>query len=253
MSLLIVDDEPLARSLISHAFESDGHACRTAESVGEAANLIAHEVKNSLNGFRMGLDLLLRGARAPRDTSEEKIVSGLRKQIERMSDFTSELLIFSKGVSPRPVTIELREFVRKVAELAGNSAAELGVDLDVASKDGAVHVHADPSLTHVILSNLVGNAIDAVSGKGAMQPPRIGVEVGDSGSYGWVRISDNGPGVAQSIKPTLFEPFVSGKPSGVGIGLALSRKIARAHGGDLILEASSGGASFLLTLPRERT
>jgi two-component system C4-dicarboxylate transport sensor histidine kinase DctB len=220
--------------------------------IGEAANLIAHEVKNSLNGFRIGLDLLLRGGRTPREATEEKIVSGLRKQIERMSDFTSELLVFSKGVTPRPVTIDLREFVPKVTELARDSAAELGVALEVVPANGSVKVNADPSLMHVIISNLVGNAMDAVSGSGAAQPPRIGVEVGASGGDGWVRISDNGPGVAESIRPSLFEPFVSGKPSGVGIGLALSRKIARAHGGDLILEASGGGASFLLTLPRER-
>jgi signal transduction histidine kinase len=220
--------------------------------IGEAANLIAHEVKNSLNGFRIGLDLLLRGGRAPREATEEKIVSGLRKQIERMSDFTSELLVFSKGVTPRPVTIDLREFVPKVTELARDSAAELGVALEVVPANGSVRVNADPSLMHVIISNLVGNAMDAVSGSGAAQPPRIGVEIGASGGDGWVRISDNGPGVAESIRPSLFEPFVSGKPSGVGIGLALSRKIARAHGGDLILEASGGGASFLLTLPRER-
>ncbi|MBI3450046.1 MAG: sensor histidine kinase [Acidobacteria bacterium] len=219
--------------------------------LGEAANLIAHEVKNSLNGLRIGLDLLLRGARAARDPSEEKIVAGMRTQIETMSNFTSELLVFSKGVTPRPVEIELREFARKIAELQRDAAAEAGVILGVESKVDEVRVNADPSLTHVVLTNLVGNALDALSANGSGTAPRVSVEVGSTGEFGWVRVSDNGPGVAPAIRPSLFEPFVSGKPSGVGIGLALSRKIARAHGGDLVLEASGGGASFLLTLPRE--
>jgi signal transduction histidine kinase len=70
-----------------------------------------------------------------------------------------------------------------------------------------------------------------------------------------VRVSDNGRGVSASMRPRLFEPFQTEKPNGVGIGLALARKIARAHGGDLVLDEAGHprrafpGASFVLTLP----
>jgi signal transduction histidine kinase len=66
-----------------------------------------------------------------------------------------------------------------------------------------------------------------------------------------LRVVDNGPGVPESIRERLFEPFVTGKPSGVGLGLAVSRRIVRAHGGDLVLERTPAGASFLLTFPLE--
>ena len=66
-----------------------------------------------------------------------------------------------------------------------------------------------------------------------------------------VRVRDNGSGVSRAVLPHLFEPFVTGKPSGVGIGLALSRKIARAHGGDLVFDGEASGASFSLLLPRK--
>jgi len=75
--------------------------------------------------------------------------------------------------------------------------------------------------------------------------------VESDGRQARVRVSDNGPGVPQHVKPRLFEPFVSGKPSGTGIGLTLSRRIARAHGGDLVLEETAAGASFVLSLPQE--
>jgi len=66
-----------------------------------------------------------------------------------------------------------------------------------------------------------------------------------------VVVRDSGPGVAASVKPRLFEPFVTGKPNGVGIGLALSRRIARAHGGYLVHEEAPAGAAFRLILPME--
>ena len=101
-----------------------------------------------------------------------------------------------------------------------------------------------------MIANLVGNALDAL-GEGDVQAPRVVVTVEGDGRLARLRVSDNGPGVSARVKPRLFEPFASGKPSGTGIGLALSRRIARAHGGDLVLEHTAEGASFLLLLPQE--
>lgn len=213
-------------------------------SLGEAVDLIAHEVKNSLNGIRVGLDLVLRSSKEGRN---ERAVAGMRTEIERLSEFTTELLSFSKGVTPRPVTIELAEFVRKVSDLARESAEGHGVRLEVTPPPSPVAVFADPTLLHVAVANLVGNAVDFAS-RCESEPPAVAVGIEGNG-MARVRVRDNGPGVDARVKARLFEPFVTGRPSGVGIGLAMSRRIARAHGGDLVLEESSRGASFLLTLP----
>ena len=79
--------------------------------------------------------------------------------------------------------------------------------------------------------------------------PRVTVEAGRNGAGPFVRVIDNGPGVNARIKPRLFEPFVTGRSNGVGIGLALSRRIARAHGGDLRLVEGTRETAFELTLP----
>ncbi|HEU4400631.1 MAG TPA: ATP-binding protein [Candidatus Polarisedimenticolia bacterium] len=221
--------------------------------LGEAVNLIAHEVKNSLNGMRVGLDMILQGDRTGLEARHRQAVSGLRTEMERLSDFTTELLSFSKGVIPRPATIDLVEFARKVTDLARPRAEGLGVVLDLVARDGRVNVRADPTLIHVILANLIGNALDALS-VAHVPRPLVTVRVEPPhDAVARVRVSDNGPGVPAGLRPRLFEPFVTGKPSGVGIGLAQSRKIARAHGGDLVLEGPGPGASFLLTLPLEVT
>jgi C4-dicarboxylate-specific signal transduction histidine kinase len=109
-----------------------------------------------------------------------------------------------------------------------------------------VGVAADTAQVHVGVSKLVVKAIDALSGT---QAPRVTVTVGAKDGMAELRVADNGPGVAAGVRAKLFEPFVTGKPSGVGIGLALARRIARAHGGDLVLEPGAAGASFLFSLP----
>jgi len=228
--------------------EEDAVRNERLRSLGEAADVIAHEVKNSLNNLRVGLDVVLRGDRALPPRSEG--VAAMRREIERLSDFTTELLSFSKGVVPRPVSLDLSEFVPKVADLARETATDRGVRLDVVPGAESVRVKVDPSLVHVVVANLVGNALDFAQ-QGTDGPPRVIVGVDRGAGQARVRVIDNGPGVADAVRARIFEPFVTGRPNGVGIGLALSRKIARAHGGDLTLEETVAGAAFRLTLPLE--
>ena len=218
--------------------------------LGEASSLIAHEVKNALNGLRLGLDVVIQGMRGEADGRQQRAIDGLRSEVERLSSFTSELLTFSRGVVPRPVPVDLGGLVEKIAGLHAAAATRLGIGLVIDAAPGAVPVRADPSLLHVVVTNLVVNALEALSA-GPVDHPAVRVAVDRDGSTARVRVSDNGPGVPGELRPRLFEPFVTGKPSGVGIGLALSRRIALAHGGDLVLEPGGAGASFLLTLRAE--
>jgi two-component system C4-dicarboxylate transport sensor histidine kinase DctB len=217
------------------------------QRVGEAANLIAHEVKNSLNGIRMAAEIACDHGQSGR----EQALSALRDEISRLANFTAELMTFSKGVVPRKVSVDLVEFVPKVTSLFEKSAKDAGVDVELTLPQTPLEAEVDPQLLHIVISNLVTNAIEAVAAS-ADEHPRIEVRLDrDPADPSGVRlqVADNGPGLARDIVAQLFEPFHSGKPSGVGIGLALSQRIARAHGGKLALEPSPRGALFALTLP----
>ncbi|AKU90123.1 PAS domain-containing sensor histidine kinase [Vulgatibacter incomptus] len=209
--------------------------------LGEASNAIAHEVKNSLNGIRVGLDLLLH-----RGKGDGAVVDTLRAEIQRLTDFTSDLLLFSRGPVARARPVELGTFVSEITELQREVAAEQGIRLEVEKPAEAVTALADPQHVHVILSNLIGNAIDAVSSRPS---PRIDVRLDVRDGVATVAVSDNGPGVDPALVPRLFEPFATGKPSGVGLGLALSRNLAAAQGGGLELAPSPHGATFRFSLP----
>ncbi len=216
------------------------------QRTGEAANLIAHEVRNSLNGLKMGLDLVLREKSRP----NERVVRELRAEIERLSGFTHQLMLFAKDPTPHRSDVDLSRLVPDALGFARDLAAELDVELSVTGVDEPLPARADPVLVPIAVSNLVSNALDAVSGATTDGPGRVEVDVTADDDQVAVRVSDNGPGVPAELRANLFEPFVTGKPSGVGIGLALARKIAQVHGGDLTLMPSERGAEFRLTLPR---
>ncbi|HYP90667.1 MAG TPA: HAMP domain-containing sensor histidine kinase, partial [Polyangiaceae bacterium] len=221
------------------------------QRIGEAANLIAHEVKNSLNGIRMAAELAC-GPPEPRSRAERALTE-LRGEIERLTNFTGDLMTFSKGIQPRPVRLDLNELAEKLFSLFEAQAAEAGVELLVRPASAPTWVLADPQLLRVGVSNLINNALDALSTRrSSSDPPRIEILVEATSGVAKLLVADNGDGVSVEVRPRLFEPFQSGKTSGVGIGLALSKRIALAHHGDLALSPSSHGATFVLSLPLER-
>jgi len=162
-------------------------------------------------------------------------------------------MTFSRGVEPRRSRMDLADFVPKVTGLLRDAAEEIGAEIDVLTPGGPVFVDADAALLHAVISNLSGNALDAATA--GSRTPRVEVRVDVHGPAARLTVSDNGRGVSPTLRPRLFEPFQTEKPNGVGIGLALARKIARAHGGDLVLSEPGQprrafpGASFVLTLP----
>src|SRR5262249_61863576 len=117
-----------------------------------------------------------------------------------------------------------------VAALSRPTADSRQVQLDITVPSGKLPVKADPSLVHVVLGNLLGNALD-FAGDGGEKPGRVAVRVEGAGTLARVAVADNGPGVAPTGLPRLFEPFVAGRPSGGGLGLALPPAIPRPPGG----------------------
>jgi signal transduction histidine kinase len=217
--------------------------------VGEAANLIAHEVKNGLNGIRMAAEMT-QDQSAGNAALRERALGLLRSEIDRLSSFTSHLMTFSRGIVPRQVEFSMNDLVQKVSGLMEQPAREIGAELRIDLPEPPLIALADPQLIHVVISNLLTNAIEALSTKSDCPEPRITVELRPQAQSLELTVSDNGPGLDPRMPTRLFEPFESGKASGVGIGLALSKRIANAHGGELAFSQRPIGAAFVLTLPR---
>jgi two-component system sensor histidine kinase PilS (NtrC family) len=207
-------------------------------ALGELAAGMAHELRNALATIR-GYLRLLPGADGARRARYLDAIDG---EAETLSGVLDRFLGFAEPRELRRETVDLgrlaEESVRKVRELFPG----LAISVDNA---GATAV-GDPLALGVVLDNLVRNAAEAVEGRGG----RVTVRVESGPGLARVSVDDDGPGVSEEVRARLFAPFASTKPSG-GLGLALARRLARLHGGDVMLEERLGpGARFVVTVPR---
>lgn len=224
-------------------------------AIGHTVAALSHDLKNILQGLRTGGAVIEAGIA---DHAEAQVQQGwkiIRKNQEKIEHLVMDMLSYSKEREPAIEATTLGAVVNDVLELVQPRARELGIQLTSRLDDRLPAVPADPEGIHRALLNVVGNALDAVA---EVEQPQVIVGTSreptlDPGKEAWVRIQvkDNGPGIAPEKLTDIFKPFVSSKGSrGTGLGLAVSRKILREHGGDILVKSEVGkGSVFTLRLP----
>ncbi len=249
--LLVLQDASAARTLDRQLTFRNA-----ARSVTGMAAILAHEVKNPLSGIR-GAAQLLEGSVGDGD---RELTVLIRDEADRIRALVERMEVFGeKPVERGAVNIHrVLEHVRRLAQTGF-----------------AAHIRFteiyDPSLPAVlgnrdqlvqVLLNLVKNAAEALTGDDHASPEIVlgtafqhGIRLTVPGSERRlhlplvVSVRDNGPGIAEDIRPNLFDPFVSSKPSGSGLGLALVAKIVNEHGGMVEVDSRPGRTEFRLHLP----
>ncbi|MBX3270717.1 MAG: HAMP domain-containing histidine kinase [Sandaracinaceae bacterium] len=223
---------------------------------------VSHELRTPLSKIREALALLADGATGPLSDRQTRVVSIARTACEREIRLVTTLLDLSRLRAGVPLRRRPDASIDDIVSLAvadeEGEAKARKVSLETAREGGAAPKGPlDEVLVERAVANLVRNAV-AVSKSGQTVRVVRSIERVDGSPTAVVRVSDQGPGVPESVRKMLFEPFVtvpvegSPKAVGVGLGLSLSREVARAHGGELELDAGeAGGATFVLRLPLE--
>jgi signal transduction histidine kinase len=212
-------------------------------SLGELAATVAHEVRNPLGAIKGYAQLVEEGADPEK---AKRAAATMRDECERLERTVTQVLGYAKDAQPRLETLDLREVLDAELPRHAAEAARRDVRLVRDYGDERVEARADRDQLARAAGNLVQNAL-AVSPAGgkivvALRVVRRGAEL---------VVSDEGPGVAPEDRERIFEPFYSRREGGTGLGLALVRRIAEAHGGSaLVGERPGGGAEFVVRLPR---
>lgn len=251
MVLLVLQDASAARALDRQlAFRG------AARSVTGMAAILAHEVKNPLSGIR-GAAQLLESSVAP---SDRELAELIRDEADRIRGLVDRMEAFGeKPIARTAVNIHrVLEHVRKLAQ--NGFAAHIRFQEFYDPSLPPVWANRD-QLIQVVL-NLVKNAAEAVTQEGVAHPEIVlstgfqhGMRVAIPGSSTrldlplFLSVRDNGPGIPDDIRPHLFEPFVTSKSTGNGLGLSLVAKIVGDHGGLIEVDSRPGRTEFRLHLP----
>ena len=210
-------------------------------AMGKTSAAIAHELKNSLNGLGMAVELIAH------EPGNEARVARLRPQvaheISRLRDVVDSLLSFSRSPRIELGSADLVPVIGEARALLADTIADRGATV-VIDTPSHLPLYCDSHKMKGVLVNLIKNAVEA--GRNV----RVSAAVTDSEVV--VEIADDGPGLGDEIRKHLFEPFFTTKPNGTGLGLATSSRYVEAHGGTLETDGTSalGGALFRIRLPR---
>jgi len=215
-------------------------------AIGAAAARILHQIKNPLQSVVLNADILQDDRMAGDPETRREVCGSIVNESQRLVDMLDELSAYASG-APRKLSRNPLRLDRLIAQVARQEPREgSAVALRVEELPPTV-VIGDPYYLCQVFENLIRNAREAMEG---MPGGRIDVSLQVRGGTAEVRVMDNGPGISPDLAAGLFEPFVSSKGKGMGLGLAICREIVEGHGGQLDLDMTEApGATFLVRLP----
>ncbi len=218
--------------------------------LGEFTAVFAHEVRNPINNISMGLQLLSRSF--TEDPKNKEMVDRMIHDCDRLTHQMEAVLAYSKPFDAKFESVDISILLQRILDRWKPRMARVGVQEFIQKSEELPLISADPRLLEQVFTNLIGNAIEAMSDlqKGTLA---VHIEISrEISNYPQieVKIIDSGPGIPEEVRGHVFEPFVTTKKAGTGLGLAISKRIITAHRGNITVESYPGGGTvFAVYLP----
>lgn len=232
-------------------YELDIRRNERMRALAQLSGGIAHQLRNAATGCRMALDIhATECGEGP--TSESLAVA--KRQLVLMEQYVQRFLTLGKppGVASPRVAVDLNRLLLELLPLVQPAATHAGVELRFEPAGNPV-VWGDGKELEQLALNLILNGLEATSQAAASQPrerpPWVSLRVESDGGWTRLLVEDSGAGPASDVQDKLFEPFVSEKPDGTGLGLAVAQEIARHHGGHIRWLRANGLTTFVVELP----
>ncbi len=226
-----------------------GRAMRFAVA-GELASSLTHELNQPITALVSYLRAaeILSTPLAQQDARLAQTLNKAASEAIRAADVLKRLRDFYRGGAAPPERVRIDEVVAGVVRAFQDRARQQGVAVQLRLPENLPVIVTDRIALEMVLHNLLGNAFDACAEAGRARIIEIGADSGTDAVT--IHVDDSGPGLTDDVLERLFEPFMTTKPDGMGLGLAISRSLLRGQGGDLWAgRGALGGAQFTLRVP----
>jgi signal transduction histidine kinase len=252
LSVLLVETTLLYSRVASAIILQRRERTNRLLSVDEATAAIAHEINQPLGAMSLNCDAALECLKAtPLDLEElRSCLTDVKNENSRVNEVVTGVRALFKATARQRAMVEVNRLAREVLRMVEHDLHVHGVSVSTEFQEDVPQVRADPIQLQQVILNLIKNAIDAIAiGPTTIKAIRL-ITTYDGNSTVSLVILDSGPGLTPKNETQIFDPFFTTKPSGMGLGLSISRRIIEDHGGNLRLtETSSKGCTFEITLP----
>jgi signal transduction histidine kinase len=215
-------------------------------AVGQLAAGVAHELRNPLTAVKLLIDTSREDLESRGMDSEDLNI--IAHELRRLEKSLQAFLDFARPPKMERRRLDLTAVIEQALALVGGRAKKQRVQIDWHPPEPPLNIEADAEQLGQLLVNLAMNALDAMPHGGRLSVCVVTMKLDKPVVE--VQVTDSGAGISPDVLPRLFQPFVSGKETGLGLGLVVSRRIAEEHGGHLwAMNRHEGGACFVLRLP----
>lgn len=228
------------------AYEQKIRAQEKLLTLDQMGGGIAHQMRNSITGCRLAIDF-----HREQCESDPESLEVATRQLTFMEEFQRRFLSFARESDRKMAPVDLGILVQEHSRLFEPYARHVRVELQVNVPSDPIVVHGNENMLQQVVTNLLTNAIEAASARPADEHKgRVSITVSAIDQTCQLIVRDTGPGIPQPVQGSLFEPLVTTKPDGVGLGLAIVHQIVTDHRGDISWTRIDDTTEFLVSLPR---
>ncbi len=212
-------------------------------AIGSLASGVAHEINNPAAIIRGNVEILQLSLAD--DASEREELAEIMKQVERISLITQNLLSSSREQHINPEAVQIPALLDEILEQLNHQASMTGIELKKTFVAELPAVQGDRERLRQVFTNILLNAVQAMAGTG-----KLCLSGSVEGHSVRIQVADTGPGINETVRGKIFNPFFTTRSNGTGLGLSVSYGIIRAHGGSIAVSSEEGqGTVFQIDLP----